>query len=397
MDPIAWRVTVSAAALMALMGGVRAAGGLFVSPLNSASGLGLATLSLVLAFGQLAVGVAQPLAGKAAERFGTTRVVSVAALLCVIFTALPAAWPLPAIVSVALIAGAVFGSVTASNSLLVGEIGRAVPPARAGLAVGLVGAGASVGQLLLGPATQWAIDQQGWTWALAATAGLSLLALPLAAALRRPAAEPQATTDQPIGDVLREWRFWRVAMSFGVCGFHVAFLTVHMPGVIERCGLPASLAGTWIAIAGAANVAGSIGIGFAMRRHDPALLLVALYGVRALGIAALLALPASASTLLGFALVMGASHMATLPPTSQLVARQHGVGRLGTLFGVVMLVHQLGSFAGIWLGGWAAQATGSDHLLWTTDIALALVAAALVMPRLAPALHRQALAAGSGR
>jgi predicted MFS family arabinose efflux permease len=165
-----------------------------------------------------------------------------------------------------------------------------------------------------------------------------------------------------------------------------------MPGVIERFGLPASLGGTWIAIAGAANIGGSIAIGLALRRHDAAWLLVLLYGVRALGVAALLALPPSPAVMLGFALVMGASHMATLPPTSQLVARRYGVERLGVLLGVVMLVHQVGGFAGIWFGGWAAEATGRDRLHWIGDIGLALLAATLVFPGRAPLARKPALA-----
>jgi predicted MFS family arabinose efflux permease len=241
--------------------------------------------------------------------------------------------------------------------------------------MGLLGAGASVGPLLLGPLTQWAIDAGGWAWALIATALLGLLAWPLAAAMPRRTAS--VAPSRPVADVLREWRFWRVALSFGVCGFHVAFLAAHMPGVIERCGLPASLAGTWIGVAGAGNLAGSLLMGYALRRGEPAVLLAAMYLLRAASIAALLLLPVSAAAMLGFALLMGATHMATLPPTSTLVARQHGVARLGTLFGVVMLVHQLGSFAGIWFGGWAAERTGSDTLLWTVDTALALGATAL--------------------
>ena len=110
-------------------------------------------------------------------------------------------------------------------------------------------------------------------------------------------------------------------------------------------------------------------------------MLVGLYATRALGIVGLLVLPVTPVVMLGFGLLMGASHMGTLPPTAQLVARQHGVQRLGTLFGVVMLVHQVGSFAGIWLGGWAAEITGSDRLLWCIDATLALGAAALVWPR----------------
>ncbi len=387
MNAAAWRATLAAATLMALVAGGRSVSGLFVSPLNSASGLGLANLSLALALGQLALGFAQPAVGALADRFGAARVIAGGAWLLAFTTALPVASPVPAMVALALVGSAVAGSAVGSNGLLVGELGRAVPAARAGFAVGLVGAGASVGQLLLGPVTQWSIDAHGWAVALAATAALSLVALPLAAPFRRPIDAAPLRPAQPVAEVLREWRFWRVAGSFGVCGFHVAFLAVHMPGVIERCGLPASLAGTWIAVAGAANVAGSVAMGWALKRLDPAPLLTGTYVARAAGIAALLVLPPTPATLLAFAAVMGASHMATLPPTSQLVAQQYGVARLGTLFGVVMLVHQVGSFAGIWLGGWAAEATGSDRLLWTIDIALALVAAVLVWPRAAREAH----------
>jgi predicted MFS family arabinose efflux permease len=378
MNAAAWRLTLAAAALMALVAGGRTTFGLFVSPLNGVSGIGLATLSFAAALGQLAIGFTQPMVGVMADRFGAARVIVAGAFLLAITTALPALWPLPTMIAAALIASAIAGSAVASNGLLVGEVGRAVSPARAGLAVGIVGAGASFGQLVLGPATQWTIDQQGWAFALVALAALSLLALPLAMPFRRPANDVPGPTSQPVADVLREWRFWRIAASFGVCGFHVAFLAVHMPGVIERCGLPVSLAGTWLAVAGAANIAGSFAVGLAMKRYDSAWLLAGLYVVRALGIVLLLSLPATPAVMLGFAAVMGASHMATLPPTSQLIARQHGVARLGTLFGVVMLVHQVGSFAGIWLGGWAADATGDDRLLWTIDIALALAAATLV-------------------
>ncbi|WP_298829195.1 MFS transporter [uncultured Piscinibacter sp.] len=391
----AWRLTLAAAALMALASGGRAATGLFVSPLNGASGLGLAALSLLLALGQLAVGFAQPLVGHWADRFGAARVIVVGAVALAASTALPAWSVLPGAVALSLIASAVASSAVGSNGLLLGEVSRRLGPARSGAAVGLIGAGASVGQMLAGPALQGAIDWRGWPWAMLALAALSLLAWPLALPLRRsPSAAPRAPA-QPVADVLRDARFWRVAASFGVCGFHVAFLTVHMPGVIERCGLPASLAGSWIAVAGAANIAGSLLVGAALRRHDAGWLLVALYGVRALGIVMLLLLPPTAELMIAFALVMGASHMATLPPTTQLVARAHGVERLGTLFGVVMLVHQLGSFAGIWLGGVLAEASGSDRPLWSIDIALALLAAALVWPQRARHAFPAAVAHGA--
>lgn len=396
MNAQAWRLTFAAALLMGLVMGTRSSFGLFVSPLNTASGMGLSGLSLALALGQLAIGFSQPVVGMLADRFGAARVIVMGAWLLMLTTAVPALWPVPAAVAFSMVAAAVAGSAVGSNGLLVGEVGRAVPAARMGLAVGMVGAGASLGQLVLGPATQALLEQAGWVHALFATALISLVALPLARPFKRPTQHRAPRPMQPVGSVMRDPRFWRVSLSFGVCGFHIGFLAVHMPGVIERCGLPASLAGTWIAVAGAANILGSVAIGLAMKRHDSAHLLVVLYLMRALGVGALLLLPSTPMVLTGFAVLMGASHMATLPPTTQLVARQHGVERLGTLFGVVMLVHQLGAFAGIWLGGWAADRTGSDTPLWLTDIALALLAALLVwpsrLPRQLPSLPSRALA-----
>jgi MFS family permease len=390
MNPLAWRLTLAATALMALVMGSRSAFGLFVSPLNTATGIGLAGISLAAAIAQLGLGVGQPLVGRLAERHGAARVIRVGAWLLAGTTAAVVLADSAGMLALVLCAGALAGAAVGSNALLVGEIGRRLPEAQRGLAVGIVGAGGSAGQLLLSPATQWTIDAHGWVVAMLGTALLSLLAWPLAGAFRGPvpaAALPAAPAAAvPLRAVLRQARFWRIAVAFGICGFHVGFLGVHMPGVIERCGLPASLSGTWLAVLGAANVAGSVGIGFALRHWRPAPLLVALYTMRALSVAALLNLPPTAEVLLGFAAVAGFSYMAVLPPISQLLGRHFGVQRLGTLFGVVMLVHQLGSFAGIWLGGWAAAATGSDRLLWGVDIALALLAVLLLWPRSAMAL-----------
>jgi MFS family permease len=385
MNTFAWRLTLAATALMALVMGSRSAFGLFVSPLNTATGIGLAGISLAAAIAQLGLGFGQPLVGRLAERHGATRVIRAGAWLLAGSTAAVVLADSAALLALVLCAGALAGAAVGSNALLVGEIGRRLPEAQRGLAIGIVGAGGSAGQLLLSPATQWTIDAHGWVVALLATALLLLLAWPLAGAFRgtAPAADtaPARADAATLRDALLQARFWRIAVAFGVCGFHIGFLSMHMPGVIERCGLPASLSGTWLAVLGAANIAGSIGVGFALRRWQPAPLLVGLFTVRAVSVAALLVLPPTADVLLGFAVVAGLSYMAVLPPISQLLGRNFGVQRLGTLFGIVMLVHQVGSFAGIWLGGWAAATTGSDRLLWQVDIALAMLAVALLWPR----------------
>jgi predicted MFS family arabinose efflux permease len=379
MGPAGWRVALAAAVLTGIGLGGRQAFGVFVSPLNSASGLGLATLSLAFALGQLAIGMAQPLLGRWADRAGPRRVVLGGAALFVLATLLPALSAAGSLVFVSLVVSAIAGSAVGSNALLLGPVSRAATPAHAGFAVALLGAGMSAGQLVLGPGLQWLIHDRGWEFALVAFAGCGLLAVPMAFCLGAPG-EPAAAQHVEVGQVLRQHAFWRYAASFGVCGVHVAFLAVHMPGVIERCGLPGSLAGAWIAIAAAANIAGSLAVGAVLRRVRSARVLATLYLLRAGSILAFVLAPAGVGVLMAFGLLMGATHMATLPPTSALVAGRYGTARMGSLFGVVMLVHQAGSFLGVWLGGVLAAHTGRDTWFWAIDIALALGAAALVLP-----------------
>jgi predicted MFS family arabinose efflux permease len=144
--------------------------------------------------------------------------------------------------------------------------------------------------------------------------------------------------------------------------------------------LPGNLAGIWLAVLGITNIAGSLVIGLMLKRHPPATLLTALHVLRAFFIAALLVLPATSTVMLLFAVAMGATYMAALPPTTMLVTQTFGAQRLATRFGVVMLLHQLGSFTGVWLGGLAAESTEGYRLLWAADIGLALLAAALHLP-----------------
>jgi predicted MFS family arabinose efflux permease len=382
MTRTGWRVALTAGALTAIAMGGRQSFGVFVSPLNTATGLGLAAISLALALGQLGIGLAQPLLGSWADRTGPARVITLGAVVLALSTLAPVLSLAAPVLFASLVLSAIAGSAVGSNGLLMGPVSRSVSPRDAGIAVGIVGAGASLGQLVLGPLLQWLIAEFDWQAALLALAGLSLLALPLAWTLREvPRAHGStAPAAAPVSDALRDAAFWRPALSFAICGMHVAFLAAHMPGAIERCGFPAGVAGAWIALAGAANIVGSLGSGMLMKRVDHGRWLASLYVVRAVGILAFVLVPPTLATLMVFAVVMGASHMATLPPTSSLIAQRFGTARIGTLFGMVMLVHQAGSFAGVWLGGWLAHQTGRDSAFWTIDLLLALAAGALVWP-----------------
>ena len=322
----------------------------------------------------------QPVLGALADRYGTQRLIRYGSLLLALTTlAVTMADSLPAMAG-AMVVLAVAGSAVGSSNLLIAEVGRRVPLERRAMAFGVVSAGGSAGQMLFGPGTQVLIESKGWVVALVATALIGLLAWPLARFLGN--ATSTSSTPEPVsvaseGDALRTSAFWLIAGSYAVCGFHIGYLTTHMPGVIERCGLPASLAGIWLAVLGLANIAGSLSVAWWLQRSPSHVVLMGIYALRAASIVLLIALPPSPVLLLAFAVLMGLSYMALLPAISQQVAERFGIGRMATLFGVVALVHQVGSFAGAWLGGVVAEATGRDTLLWSIDIGLALTAIAL--------------------
>ena len=268
-----WQAVAAATLLMGLVLGSRSAFGLFVSPLNSATGIGLAGLGFAIAVGQLAQGVAQPVLGALADRYGTQRLIRYGSLLLALTTlAVTMADSLPAMAG-AMVVLAVAGSAVGSSNLLIAEVGRRVPLERRAMAFGVVSAGGSAGQMLFGPGTQVLIESKGWVVALVATALIGLLAWPLARFLGN--ATSTSSTPEPVsvaseGDALRTSAFWLIAGSYAVCGFHIGYLTTHMPGVIERCGLPASLAGIWLAVLGLANIAGSLSVAWWLRAQSVA-------------------------------------------------------------------------------------------------------------------------------
>ncbi|MDH5349868.1 MAG: MFS transporter [Betaproteobacteria bacterium] len=374
-----WLLVAAAVALLAVTMGSRTVFGLFISPLNSATGMGIAAISLAVAVSQLTWGLAQPLAGVLAERYGAARVIAAG---CVLAAGCGALLPLAgSAVTLSVILG--FAGVAAtvgSPSLLVGTVSARFTPEKRGLVAGIVGAGGPLGQLLLAPATQGLITLAGWTTAMFSVAALSIAALPLALAFRRrpaPAGAPRAA-DQPsatVREALASREFWLINATFFVCGVHVFFLVTHLPGVIELCGLPASVSGVALALLGLFNIVGSVGAGWVIQRFSMQRTLSLLFAARAIGVGLFLVAPKTELTVFAFSVWMGVTYMAVLPPTAGLVAKLFGAGRLATLLGVVFMLHQVGAFLGSWLGGVALELTGSYDTMWQLDVLLALLAA----------------------
>jgi len=379
-------VILAASLVLAAAAGSRSSWGLFIGPINSASGFGPAAVSLAVATSALAWGVAQPVCGALVRRIGAPRLLAAGGALVAVLTALiPLAGSGVELVLVMAAAGAA-GAAAGSAPLLMGIVAQRVAPESRGFALGTVSAGGSIGQLAAAPLLAATIAAFGWQAAVFGLAASALLVAPLARTFRAGPALAGDAHARDAGPVVAlrsafaNRSYWLLTAGFFVCGFHVSFLTTHMPGVIDLCGLPAGLSGAWLAVVGACNVASSLGAGYLMQRMPMKSLLATVYALRALGVVAFIVLPKDEVVLFGFALWMGLTYMATLPPTTGLIAQLFGARNVATLFGVTTLVHQVGSFLGAWLGGVEVELTGGYAIVWWIDAALALGAAAAHLP-----------------
>jgi len=300
------------------------------------------------------------------------------------------------------------GAGMAGPAVLMAATTRLVPPDRRGMATGIVNAGGSFGQFLFAPIAQGIMAIGGWALAVQSLAALTLLALPGAWVLRaRPAAAavpgasssaaamtPAAeTTGQVLRRALADRSFGLLAAGFFVCGFHVAFLATHLPGVVASCQLPLAVGAWALAMLGLFNIVGSFGIGWAIGfqggRWRLKSLLSLIYAARGVAVLLFLAAPKTTVTMLAFAAVMGLTFLSTVPPTAGLVAKFFGPANMATLFGIVMLSHQVGGFLGAWIGGKVFESTGSFDLVWMLDIVLAIGAALINLPIREAPMRRQ--------
>jgi MFS family permease len=389
----AWPLMLIAAAILMITMGARQSMGLFVSPLNTATGLGIVAISFVLAVGQFTWGAAQPIFGALADRYGPEKVLMLGGLLLAVGTAITpfvsSQWALLITLGVMSAAGAGAGSF----SILIGATARQIPPEKRAFAGGFINAGGSFGQFIFAPLNQALINAFGWVFAMVTMAATALLTLPLARLLRndpatRPAPGASKVAAPPPGIGLkqqlriaaRDKSYWCLHLGFFTCGFHIAFLVTHLPGEVALCGLSAGVAAASLAIIGLANIVGSLTVGALGNTYRMKYLLFWVYFTRAVAIALYLAAPKTSLTFYAFALVLGLTWLSTVAPTAGLVGKLFGVRYLGTLFGLTLLSHQIGGFFGAWLGGISLANTGNYQWMWYADIALALGAALVNLP-----------------
>ena len=383
-----WRtpvlVLVCGAIILTLGLGIRASFGLFLQPMSMDLGWGRSHFSFAMALSNLIWGLAQPFFGAWADKQGAGRVVAVSGLLYAGGLALMpfSTTPLMLDASAGLMVG--LGLSGVSFGVILGVVGRAFPPERRSLALGVASSGGSFGQFLMLPFGQLLISTLGWQTALLVLAGTIMATVPLAAAMmegRRPVATgAQQSLNQALREAGGHSGFWYLTAGFFVCGFQVAFISVHLPAYLVDVRMTPAVGATALALIGLFNIAGSFVAGYLGGRFSKKYLLSGIYILRAVIIALFLVLPVTPLTVYLFAAGIGFLWLGTVPLTNGLVAQIFGVRFVSMLFGIVFLSHQIGSFAGVWLGGYLFDATGSYNLVWIGSVALGVIAAILNLP-----------------
>src|SRR5688572_23819043 len=381
----------AAAAVLMITMGMRQSLGLFILPITDSTHMAYASMSFALAVGQLMWGAAQPVFGALAERHGAQRVLLIGALLLSLGCALT---PLignefMAVITIGVLMAA--GAGAGSFAVLIGEVAQRVPANKRSFASGFVNAGGSLGQFVFAPLNQMLIATIGWMGAMWTMAVAALATLPLARPLLRKqedhahvaaasAASSALTLRGQLRIAARDKSYWCLHLGFFTCGFHIAFLVTHLPGEVGLCSLPASVAATSLGIIGLANVAGSLTAGWAGGVMRMKWLLFIMYFSRAIAVLIYLAAPKSATTFYLFAVVLGFTWLATVPPTAGLIGKLFGVRYLATLFGLATFTHQIGAFFGAYLGGVVMDEFGDFTWMWYADAALAAAAAFINLP-----------------
>ena len=381
-----FQVLVCGAAIVTLSMGIRHGFGLWLQPLTQAQGWGRQEFGFAMAVQNLSWGFMGIFAGMVADRFGAFRVIALGALVYGLGL-LGMAWATDPWVF-ALFTGVIIGTAQAGTTYAViyGVIGRNVPAERRSWAMGVAAAAGSFGQFLMVPIEGLLITHLGWQEALLCLAAATLLIIPLAWGLREPALNTpgQVPRDQTIAQALKEAfqypSFQLLMAGYFVCGFQVVFIGVHMPSYLKDHGLPAQVASYALALIGLFNVFGTYIAGTLGQKMAKKKILAFIYAARSVAIVLFLLAPLSATSVYIFSAVMGLLWLSTVPPTNAAVAQIFGISHLSMLSGFIFFSHQIGSFMGVWLGGYLYDKTGSYDIVWYLAIALGIFAALVNLP-----------------
>ncbi|MGE5090425.1 MAG: MFS transporter [Candidatus Levyibacteriota bacterium] len=383
-----WRtpavVLVCGSLILTLGMGIRHGFGLFLQPISADLHWSRETFALAIAVQNLVWGATQPFAGMVADKYGAGRVVVAGSALYVLGLLLMAhpTSPFAFVLSAGVLIGTGLSGVT--FSVLAGVLGRAFPPEKRSMVLGISAAAGSFGQFAMLPLTQWLLSHLGWVGALTALGCVGVAMAPLAAAVAERRIAHEHAHRQSAGEAMREAAGHRgyllLTAGFFVCGFQVVFVGVHLPAYLADHGMAPRVAVTALALIGLFNIIGTYTTGWLGSRMPKRHILSFIYFARAVVIALFVFLPLSEMSVYLFAMTLGLLWLSTVPPTNGIVAQVFGVRYLAMLSGVTFFSHQIGSFLGAWLGGVLYDATGSYDIVWYLAIALGVMAGMINLP-----------------
>lgn len=379
-------IVIVAGCLIAVIGfGARSSLGLFLEPMTLERGWSRETFGLALALQNLFWGLGLPVAGALTDKYGASRVIVAGAIIYAVGLHFMGVVESSSMLyfSAGLLSG--LGVAFSAFSLALAAMVKVVGPEKRTIILGLGTAAGSFGQVLFSPLSQKFIESVGWSSTLTIIALIVLAMIPLALLLPSVTkAETQQAVDQSLREALSEAfshrGFVLLTVGFFVCGFHVAFITVHFPAYVKDIGLDGSIGSYSISLIGLFNIVGSFLAGYLGQRYSKRLSLSSIYFLRALLITALILSPKTPLVILAFASAMGVLWLSTVPLTTGIIAQVFGIRYMATLFGIVFLSHQIGSFIGVWMGGVLFDTYKSYDGMWWAGVVLGLVAAILHLP-----------------
>jgi MFS family permease len=396
--PLLSPVLIASCAILLVGFGIRASFGIFQIPIAEEFGWPRAEFSFAIAIQNLAWGFGQPVFGAIAERFGDRRAIVLGALCYAVGLALSAYAVTPGghqLLNVLIgfgIAGTGFG-------VLLAVVGRASSPERRSLTLGIATAAGSAGQLVGPPAAQALLGVMSWSGVFLVFAATILAVLAVLPLIRGPAHAPVHATEESmatiVGRAVRDPSFVLIFLGFFSCGYQLGFITAHFPafvtevcspipatGVLASLGITttSALGAVAIGVIGLANIGGTLAAGALGARYSKKYLLANIYLARTVVAGAFILAPMTPGSVLLFSVLMGALWLATVPPTSGLVAQIWGVRYMGTLYGIVFFSHQLGAFLGVWLGGRLYDVTGTYTLVWWVGVGVGAFSALVHLP-----------------
>ncbi len=379
-----WLLILTVGTIVGLSMGRAQSMGLYLQPLTRALGLGREPFALAMALAQLLMGVGAPLSGALIDKFGAVRVI----IVCVL-TTIAGLWFMYAASSAAdlIISGVLMGLGVSGTGVtsLVGTVGRLAPPEKRLSAIASIGMAAGIGGFVALPVMHFLIELVGWQASLLWLMALTLLLIPITWPIRgKPATHTgpvrRQTAREALAEALTHRSYWLLTAGFFVCGFHVAFIMVHLPAFTVDQGMPGWVGAFALSVVGIANIVGTFIAGQSGRYIEKRRGLSLIYAGRAVIFVGFLILPMTPTIVILLCGLLGLLWLATIPLTSGLVATFFGTNWMSMLFGIVFLSHQLGSFLGVWLAGWIYDATRSYDAMWWISIGLGLFAALIHWP-----------------